>query len=184
MSSDDLESWEAPELLRVKGPGVPEAEMGRMIDPYLLEDKAEPGKWWCFYKQDGVSMSSSHDLKTWTYFGRIDGGENACVIVDKGEYALFHSPENGIGIKRSDDLKQWRDQGVVFLGQEGWPWAKGRLTAGFALDLRHAPAVGKVLLFFHGSGPEDEQTLFDTHASIGLAWSETMQDWSWPGKTQ
>ena len=180
MSSPDLETWDAPRLLRVKGPGVSEAEMGRMIDPFLIEDKDEPGKWWCFYKQNGVSMSASHDLKTWTYFGRTDAGENACVIVDRDEYVLFHSPENGIGVKRSKDLQHWRDQGVHFLGQAQWPWARGRLTAGFALDLRADPNVGKVLLFFHGSGPEDERTLFDSHASIGLAWSDTMEAWRWP----
>lgn len=180
MSSPDLETWDAPSLLRVKGAGVSEAEMGRMIDPFLIEDKDEPGKWWCFYKQNGVSMSASHDLKTWTYVGRADAGENACVIVDRDEYVLFHSPENGIGVKRSRDLQHWRDQGVHFLGQAQWPWARGRLTAGFALDLRADPNVGKVLLFFHGSGPEDERTFFDNHASIGLAWSDTMETWSWP----
>jgi hypothetical protein len=169
LSSADLEQWEAPRLLTVKGPGVPEADMGRMIDPYLIEDKDQPGKWLCFYKQNGVSMSSSTDLETWTYVGSADAGENACVMVEGNEYVLFHSPENGIGIKRSHDLKQWRDEGVFHLGQEHWPWAKGRLTAGFALDLRRDPAVRKVLLFFHGSGPEDERIFFDNHASIGLA---------------
>ncbi len=185
MSSPDLEEWGTPRLLKVKGPGVPDADMGRMIDPYLVADKDQPGKWWCFYKQNGVSLSSSPDLENWTYSGHAEAGENACVIVDENEYVLFHSPQNGIGIKRSSDLQQWRDDGLFFLGQKQWPWAQGRLTAGFALDLRREPAVGKVLLFFHGSGPEDEQTCFDTHASIGLAWSDTMDDittWNWPKK--
>lgn len=182
MRSADLETWSAPTLLKVKGPHVPESEMGRMIDPFLVEDKDNPGKWWCFYKQNGVSMSSSSDLENWTYFGSADAGENACVIVDDNDYVLFHSPENGIGLKRSRDLKQWRDEGVVFLGQKDWPWAQGRLTAGFALDLRAEPAVDKILLFFHGSGPEDERTFFDNHASIGLAWSDDMKAWDWPRK--
>jgi len=182
MRSADLETWSAPALLKVKGPDVPESEMGRMIDPYLIEDKDQPGKWWCFYKQNGVSMSFSSDLENWTYFGRADAGENACVIVDGNDYVLFHSPENGIGLKRSRDLKQWRDEGAFFLGQKDWPWAQGRLTAGFALDLRADPAVHEILLFFHGSGPEDERTYFDTHASIGLAWSEDMKVWGWPRK--
>jgi hypothetical protein len=182
MRSADLERWSAPMLLKVKGPDVQESEMGRMIDPYLVEDKDNPGKWWCFYKQNGASMSSSSDLENWTYYGRTDAGENACVIVDGNDYVLFHSPENGIGLKRSCDLKQWRDEGVVFLGQKDWPWAQGRLTAGFALDLRAEPAVKKILLFFHGSGPEDERTCFDTHASIGLVWSDDMKTWDWPGK--
>jgi hypothetical protein len=50
--------------------------MGRMIDPYIFPDKDEPGKWWCFYKQNGVSMSWSRDLKTWTYVGKRRAGEN------------------------------------------------------------------------------------------------------------
>ena len=62
-------AWGSPELLHVKGPAVSQADMGRMIDPYLLEDVAERGKWWCFYKQDGVSASSSQDLREWRYEG-------------------------------------------------------------------------------------------------------------------
>ena len=182
MRSRDLETWREPELLRVKGPDVSQEQMGRMIDPYLVADKDEPGKWWCFYKQNGVSMSWSRGLKTWTYAGRTPAGENACVIPDGGEYVLFHSPENGIGVKRSADLKAWRDEGVLTLGQHAWPWAQGRLTAGFVLDLRRDPAVGKALMFFHGSDfPEkDPRGGFDNFASIGLAWSNDLITWAWP----
>lgn len=179
MSSDDLHTWSEPQLLMVKGPNVAREDMGRMIDPYLLEDKDEPGKWWCFYKQNGVSMSWSRDLEHWTYAGHADAGENVCALVEGGEYALYHSPENGIGLKRSRDLKDWRDEGCFFLGQEDWEWARGRITAGFHLDLRNEPAVAKRLLFFHGSGPEDERTMFDNFASIGVAWGDTLTDWRW-----
>ena len=179
MSSDDLETWSVPRLLQVKGPNVACQDMGRMIDPYLLEDKDEPGKWWCFYKQNGVSMSWSQDLEHWTFHGHADAGENACAFVEDGDYRLLHSPENGIGLKRSRDLVNWADEGVFFLGQDVWPWARGRITAGFLLDLRHEPRVGKRLLFFHGSGPEDERTMFDNHASIGVAWGDTLADWHW-----
>lgn len=182
MRSRDLERWSAPELLRVKGPETPVEKMGRMIDPCLLRDKDDPGKWWCFYKQNGVSMSWSRDLKTWTYAGRTSGGENACVLVDGADYLLFHSPDNGIGIKRSVDLKTWRDEGLLTLGQKDWDWAKGRLTAGFVLDLRNEPAIGKCIMFFHGSGPEDERTMFDNFASLGLAWSDDLKNWTWPGR--
>ena len=75
-----------------------------MIDAYLLEDRHEAGKWWCFYKQAGMSMSWSRDLRTWTYAGRTSAGENACVIVDNDDYVLYHSPGNGIGVKRSKNL--------------------------------------------------------------------------------
>lgn len=182
MRSEDLENWSQPELLSVKGPDVPFERMGRMIDPYLLLDKDEPGKWWCFYKQNGVSMSWSPDLKTWTYVGRVDGGENSCVVLDGDEYVLFHSPANGIGVKRSRDLKHWRDVGLLVLGQDGWDWARGRLTGGFVLDLTREPKVGKHLMFFHGSGPEDERTMFDNYASLGIAWSDDLLEWDWPGK--
>lgn len=186
MRSRDLENWSEPELLRVKGPEVPREKMGRMIDPFLLQDKADPGKWWCFYKQNGVSMSWSRDLKTWTYAGRTAAGENACVVLDGDDYVLFHSPpKNSIGIKRAKDLKEWRDEGVLTLGQSDWPWAQGRLTAGFVLDLRKEQRVGKALMFFHGSQfPEgDPRGGFDNLASLGIAWSDDLKSWSWPGKT-
>ena len=75
--------------------------------------------------------------------------------------------------------------GVIrILGQPTWPWAQGRLTAGFVLDLRTEPAVGKALMFFHGSDfPEkDPRGGFDNFASIGLAWSDDLKTWAWPGK--
>lgn len=186
MRSRDLETWGEPELLRVKGPDVPVEKMGRMIDAYLLEDKEEPGKWWCFYKQAGMGMSWSRDLKTWTPAGRISAGENACVIVDGDDYVLFHSPANGIGVKRSKDLKDWRDEGVLTLGQAAWPWARGRLTAGFVLDLRNEPALGKALMFFHGSdfSERDPRGGFDNFASIGLAWSIDLKAWAWPSQNR
>jgi hypothetical protein len=40
--------------------------------------------------------------------------------------------------------------------------------------------VGKYLLFFHGSGPKDERVIFDTHACIGIAWSDDLLEWHWP----
>jgi len=179
MRSKDLDNWLPPELLKVKGPDVPFDRMGRMIDPYLFQDKDDPGKWWCFYKQNGASLSWSRDLKTWNYSGHVDAGENVCVLVENGEYVMFHSPTNGIGIKRSRDLKTWRDDGCITLGQKDWPWANGRLTAGFVLDLRQEPDVGKYLMFFHGSGPESVRTSF---GSLGLAWSDDLVNWDWPGK--
>jgi hypothetical protein len=182
MQSDNLTHWAAPELLRVKGPDNPVEEMGRMIDPFLIEDRNDPSKWWCLYKQNGVSASWSRDLQNWTYAGSRAAGENVCVIVDSAEYVMFHSPENGIGVKRSSDLMNWTDEATITLGQKNWDWARGRLTAGFVLDLRDSPEIGKYLLFFHGSGPEDERTTFDNHASIGIAWSDNLHAWSWPGK--
>jgi hypothetical protein len=183
--SPDLVDWSAPELLRVKGPDVPVEKMGRMIDPYLIEDKDEPGKWWCFYKQNGVSMSWSTDLKTWHFFGSTESGENVCALIDKDGYVLMHSPPNGMGIKRSTDLKNWRDVGeLITLGQENWPWAETRLTAGFVLDLLDQPQIGKYILFFHGSGPGESKTQdnVDAYCCIGIAWSDDLKTWQWPGK--
>ena len=155
MRSRDLVNWSPPELLRVKGPLTVEAEMGRMIDPYLIRDK--DGKWWCFYKQNGVSISRSSDLKTWEYVGSSDAGENVCVLPDGDGYLMFHSPANGIAVKRSQDLVHWTDlPGRITLGQSRWTWAKGRLTAGFVIDARKLPEVGRYIMFFHGSGPRTE----------------------------
>ena len=183
MRSRDLEAWGKPELLRVKGPDVPVDRMGRMIDPYLVEDKDQPGKWWCFYKQHGVSLSHSRDLKTWTYAGRWRAGENVCVLVDGGEYVMFHSPGNGIGVKRSRDLKHWRDVGLLTLGQKQWPWAAARLTAGFVLDLRKRPEVGKAILFFHGSSKAGmAMHRAHGHGTLALAWSDDLAHWHWSGE--
>jgi hypothetical protein len=186
MRSKDLENWGPPELLSVMGPDVPREKMGRMIDPFLLQDKDDPGKWWCFFKQKGgVHVSSSRDLQTWTPMDfKIAGGENPCVIVDGNQYVLFYSPKNGIGVKRSNDLQKWTDEGILTLGQKDWPWAQGRLTGGFALDLRQDPKVAKALLFFHGSDYQesDPRGGFDNFASLGLAWSTDLKNWDWPGK--
>lgn len=183
LRSKDLENWSEPELLKVKGPDVAVGDMGRMIDPYLVEDKDEPGKYWCFYKQNGVSMSYTHDFKNWTYSGHTESGENVCVLTDNHEYTLFHSPSNGIGIKKSKDLKTWEDWGtLITLGQAGWPWAKGRITAGAVIRLSKN-LNAKYLMFFHGSGPLTEtQGDFDKNASIGIAWSNDLINWDWPEK--
>lgn len=183
LRSKNLVDWSEPELLRVKGPDVPVTAMGRMIDPFLLEDREDPGKWWCYFKQNGASRAWSRDLKTWTFVGHFPCGENICIIRDGDEYVLFHSPKNGIGIKRATDLVNWRDEGLLTLGQRDWPWARdGRLTAGFVLDLRSEPAVGKALLFFHASAfPEQHLLGFWANCSVGLAWSDDLKHWSWPG---
>ena len=42
---------------------------------------------------------------------------------------------------------------------------------------RKVSGVGKYLMFFHGSSPIDFAP-----ASLGLAWSDDLKTWSWPGK--
>ena len=177
MRSRDLENWDEPRPLMVKG-DVPLSGMGRMIDPYLIYDGAA-GLWNCFYKQNGVSRSTSPDLERWEYRGAFPGGENVSVIRRGGEYLMFHSPENGIGVKRAFDLEHWEDAGALLtFGQREWRWARGRLTAGFVLPF--AEDGGTVyLMFFHGTGPEDERVDFDRNASIGLAWSRDLERWEW-----
>ncbi|MFH5182484.1 hypothetical protein ACHHV8_07495 [Paenibacillus sp. TAB 01] len=181
MESHDLCQWTDPKLLRLKGEEVPVEDMGRMIDPYLIESKDEPGKWFCFYKQNGVSLSVSYDLEHWSFYGNEHAGENVCILTIENQYIMLHSPENGIGIMRSTDIKHWtHDETLLTLGQQDWEWARGRITAGFVLDCRHVSGIAKFLMFFHGSGPEDEQLIFDTHACIGIAWSDDLKQWQWP----
>ncbi len=184
LRSQDLQHWSEPELIKVKGPDVENADMGRMIDPYLLEDKDEKGKWWCFYKQNGVSMSYSYDLQNWTFHGYTESGENVCVLNENDEYILFHSPTNGVSIKRSPDLSNWTDWGnLITLGQDDWDWAKGRITAAVVINLKERENLGKYIMFFHGSGPKSEREGdFDKNASIGIAWSDDLISWDWPGK--
>ena len=184
MRSKNLLNWSNPELMKVKGTKVSFADMGRMIDPYLLQDKKQQRKWWCFYKQNGICMSYSYDLTHWNYFGKTPSGENPSVLYANGKYILFYSPKNGIGIKESNDLVHWKDwESMLTLGQSHWLWAKGRITAGTVLDLTANKRFGRYLLFFHGSGPlTEEQGDFDKNASIGLAWSADLVHWKWPGK--
>ncbi len=186
MRSKDLVNWSKPEIIKVKGPDVKIANMRRMIDPYILEDKDEKGKWWCFYKQNGVSMSYSYDLQKWTFYGNTKSGENVCVLNEDNQYILFHSPANGISIKRSSDLINWSDWGSpITLGQDHWDWAKGRITAGTVVNLKEEKELGKYIIFFHGSGPRSERDGdFDKNASIGIAWSDDLLNWDWPRKNK
>jgi hypothetical protein len=200
MASDDLIHWRSPEIMLVRGPDVPVAEMERMIDAYLFQDKDDDRKWWCFYKDKGhpdrpgiapdgrtrplrgvVGMAYTYDLRTWRYHGFFQAWENVCVLVDGGEYVLLHSPRNGIGVKRSQDLAHWQPGGVWTLGQADWPWAQGRLSAPHVLDLRDRPEVGKYVMFFHGStrtGVAENEP--HGESSLGLAWSDDLTHWSWP----
>jgi hypothetical protein len=52
------------------------------------------------------------------------------------------------------------------------------------LDGRQIPGVEMFVMFFHGSDfPEDDpRGGFDNYASIGLAWSDDLVNWTWPGK--
>jgi hypothetical protein len=179
MRSTDLERWGKPELLALLGPNVKREAMPRMIDPFVMADKDVPGRWLAFgkIKQTGVSMAWSPDLKTWHYTGRVDGGENVGVVIQGGEYVMYHSPENGIGEKRSTDGVHWRDVALHTLGQADWPWAKTRLTAGYVLDARDVPGVGRYLMVFHG---EPDAESFSIRASIGIAWSDDLKTWHWP----
>ncbi len=178
--SKDLEHWGPPEMLMVKGPDVAVEDMGRLIDPYLVQDKDEPGKWWCFFDDNAANLSYSYDLKTWTYFKRMPCGENPCVLVEDDEYILIYDPKNegrGAGIMRSKDMVHWRDTGErIPLGGDQWDWAPGGIAAAFVIDLRKEPRVGKYLMFFH-AGPG-----FKENVSIGLAWSDDFKTWDWPGK--
>ncbi len=186
MRSKDLENWSEPELLKVKGPDVPREQMGRMIDPYLIKDKDEPGKWWCFYKQNGVSMSYSYDLETWRYFGRQKAGENSCVLVLGDRYYLIHSPgRDGMGLMSSGDLKNWEPvvEENIRLGYKVWLWAMARLTAGFVLDLKEDPRVGKYLMFYHGTESDKPHEHIGI-CSLGIAWSDDLINWNWPKKPE
>ncbi len=181
MRSKDLHTWSKPAMILVKGEHIEWQNMGRMIDPYLLRTGDE---WWCFYKQNGVSFSKSRDLKSWTYMGHADAGENVCVIPLNNGYRMFSSPQNGIRVMDSDDLVAWhQSMDDLTLGQDNWEWAKGRLTAGFVLE--NTTGFGNLpryLMFFHASRfPETVE--FDSYASLAVAFSDDSTRWSWPGMT-
>jgi hypothetical protein len=75
--------------------------------PVILEDKDHPETFLCFFKQNGVflSVSTSGLRGSWAWVGSAEGGENVCCLVDttQDDYVLFHSPANGVGVKRSAD---------------------------------------------------------------------------------
>lgn len=187
MKSRDLRRWSNPELIRVKGPDVNERDMGSMIDPFLLQDKEDPGKWLCFYKQHGeITYSYSRDLKNWTPTGiDVAHGENPDVLVVGNEYLLVYSPANGIQILRSHDLIHWQNyEPRITLGQKHWPWAEARLTAGYIADMRNVPGIGKYVLVCHSMGPGNVKTDANVQANcnIVIAWSDDLKTWNWPGK--
>ena len=97
---------------------------------------------------------------------------------------MFHSPHNGIGVADSTDCLHWRDTGTLLtLDQKDWLWARGRITAGFVLDVTGIFAKEPTwLMLFHGTGPQDESVDFDRNASIGLVWSHDLERWHWPGE--
>lgn len=180
--SEDLENWSTPEMLMVKGPNVPAEDMGRLIDPYLVEDKDVPGKWWCFFDDDAANISYSYDLKRWTYFKRMPCGENPCVLIDNDEYVLIYDPKDegrGAGMKRSKDMVHWQDmEKRIPLGGKEWKWAPDGIQGAFVIDLREVNRIGKYLMFFH-AGPG-----FKKNVSIGMGWSNDLKVWDWPGKVQ
>jgi hypothetical protein len=102
------------------------------------------------------------------------------VLVDNNEYLLFYDPKDedlGAGMKRSPDLINWKDiEQRIPLGQNQWRWAPGGIGAAFVIDLRDEPHVGKYVIFFQaGKG-------FKENVSLGLAWSNDLTHWHWPGK--
>ena len=171
MKSKDLMNWEEPVMLMVKG-DIPVEQMGRMIDPYILEDD---GTFYCFYKQNGVSFSTSKDLINWEFKGNTACGENVCVLKENDEFYIIHSPKNGIGLLKTKDLKEFTDCGVTYLGQEEWPWAKDRITAGFVYDLTGTGYGHRYCMFFHGDD-------FDSHffdASLAVVFFDQLDE-LWP----
>ena len=70
-------------------------------------------------------------------------------------------------------------------GQKDWNWAKGRITAATVIDCRAVRGVGKYVMFFHGSGPRKEiKGDCYKNCSIGIAWSDDLKEWTWPGKAE
>lgn len=189
--SRDLFHWSEPELMRVHGDDVSAEAMGRMIDPYIVEDLRAPGRYLVFYKQppkniiprktetgypvEYMSYSSTRDLKHFQYEGYVECGENVCVLPENGRYRIYNSPQNGVACLITRDFRTWEREAPLTFGQANWPWAASRLTAGFVLDGRQEPGVGKYLMFFNGDTPG----AFPFCASLGLAWSDDLVTWQY-----
>ena len=156
----DFEVFTEPELLNPKG-DMPQEEIGRMIDPFIIR---EGEYWYIFFKQNGVSLSRSKDLKFWEFMGSAKAGENACVLKKDGEFILVHSPKNGIAFARSKDMKSWEQFSHTTLGKDKEEWAKRRVTAGFVMEA--GENIGhKYIMFYHGS----RDVYPETHGNSSLA---------------
>ena len=164
METKDFVTFSTP--TRIYAKGIDYVDEGRMIDPFVLEDRNQRGRYVLFFKQKGISVSESYDLRHWNYLGHADGGENACVVAENEDYLLLHSPHNGIGLKKSNDLLHWIDCGVVLPKETEEPWANGRLTAAFAMKNENPTIPYRYIVFFHGS---KKDSVPETHGSASLA---------------
>ncbi len=169
MKSRDLKTWDKPLLLRVKG-NIKKSMTGRMIDPFILDDG---DKFICFFKQNGVSFSFSEDMRHWRFIGNAPCGENVCTIKEHDEYFIFNSPENGINILSTKDLKNFEDRGTFYLEQNRKPWACDRITAGFVLDISSLNMPYKYAMFYHGDDEKD--CLFG--ASLAVTFGNELTKW-------
>ena len=163
IETKDFVTFSAPTKIYAKGLDC--VDEGRMIDPFVWEDQNKTGRYLLFFKQKGVSVSESYDLRHWNYLGHTDGGENACVLVENEGYLLLHSPHNGIGLKKSTDLLRWIDCGVVLPKEAEEKWANGRLTAAFAMKNENPQIPYRYIVFFHGS---KKDSVPETHGSPPL----------------
>ena len=164
IETTDFRTFSEPKKIAAKG--IDCEDEGRMIDPFVLEDKDVCGRYLLFFKQNGVSISESYDLENWKYLGHVEGGENACVFVEDGRYHLIHSPHNGIGHKVSEDLSTWTDLGVCLPKETNEAFASGRLTAAFAMKNEQSEIPYRYVVFFHGSKKESSP---ETHGDASLA---------------
>lgn len=187
--SKDLLHWSKPELMKVHGDDVAEADMGRMIDPYIVQDIHDPGRYLVFYKQhpkgvegrrtetgypvEYMCYSSTRDFVHYQYEGYVECGENVCVLPWEDGYRIYNSPQNGVACLLTKDFCTYDREAPLTFGQKDWSWASSRLTAGFVLDGRNEPGVGKFLMIFNG----DEPGAFPFCASLGLAWSDDLKTW-------
>jgi len=177
MRTKDFKTYSDPEKIYAKGKNCSINDEGRMIDPFLLENKDQKGEYILLFKQNGVSLSRTKDMENWEFTGSVAGGENACILIRDNKYLLIHSPENGIGLKESTNLRDWDDKGIVTLEQSKWDWASGRLTAGFAMESKGGTRF-KYILFFHGSRKESHP---ETHgeATLAMAFTDDFETYSY-----
>ena len=164
IETEDFVHFSKPERIYPKGKDC--IDEGRMIDPYVIEDKNDAGRFLLLFKQNGVSISESRDLVNWKYLVSIDGGENACVLNLSDGYLMLHSPENGIGVMTSENLTDWKELGVILPPETKEPWASGRLTAAFAMKNPSTSVKHKYIVFFHGSRADSYP---ETHGAASLA---------------
>ena len=184
--SDDLVTWDRPQVLVEQGAQLDYTDSPRQIDPYVVLDGPRA---WCFYKSQGqLNVLLSEDgLSTWTeacpqrpvigcqQMPEGEPVENPCIFRHDGQWWAFCSPctdPRRQAFGRSENLLDWPKMTYVEFPE--LPWATHGPTAPAILDQRDSP-LGAWLMLFHG---DCDPVVTGHEAVLGMAVSDDLLHWN------